>query len=68
MDDAKLCLTQPPKGKPGTTGANPEYWKAESLVSIATCKANLGEYNSALATTKEMPINERGRALFEIAK
>jgi tetratricopeptide (TPR) repeat protein len=70
LEDARLCLAHPPLGKPGTLGANPEYWRTESLRAIAQVQARLGDFNAALATAREMPQGPpwRGAAIGEIAK
>ena len=47
LDDARACLANPPPGKPGTLGADPEYWRANSLHLIATAQAKLGDFSSA---------------------
>jgi RNA polymerase sigma factor (sigma-70 family) len=73
LNDARIALASPPSGKPGTVGADPEYWKATTLDEVASIQAKLGDFPAALASALEMPEKSRwgprkAHALSVIAK
>ncbi|WP_406694790.1 sigma-70 family RNA polymerase sigma factor [Singulisphaera sp. Ch08] len=67
LEDARFCLAHPPQGKPGSLGANPEFWKSSALLEITRIQARLGDFDAALIAAREVAANRRAPALRELA-